>query len=235
MRQVLSIYAFSCIFMILFNIKLQGQNNFSFSYLNGDVTHHYNLINKGTNVVMCENVEVTYTSNGANTYNSIYQYERTQAPNPFSVLVPHLINTSPGQIEVSPISIMDPIICRYNPTNSSISYSGSPLVYYTNMNVGQLLPDAIGTATISCTNGFNVVINIQIGGRQLLCMREVMVNGQLKQIFTFANQLHYNVVSQGISVHSVDETVKIDVIQGGGMYSIERNSPFGSTFLQFIN
>lgn len=235
MKRFSKVILILCFEFVILSFKLQSQNNFSFSYINGNSTHHYNLINKAKNVVMCENVLVNYTALGENKFNSIYQYTRTQTPNPFSVQVPHSINVTTNQIEVSPISIMDPMICRFNPDNSSLSYNGTSLIYPTKMQVGQLLPDANGTAIISGQNGFSISINIQIKDRQLLNVKDVIINGQNKQVFTFTNKLHYEVISQGITIHNVDETVKNEIILGGGLYSMDRNSPFGSSFLQLIN
>lgn len=221
--------------LMLIGNLINAQISVPFSYINTGKNSHYNLINKATNVVMCENVGIDYNNTGGNNYNCTYHYTRSSTPYPFSVMIPHTLVSTISETQVSPISLVEPMVCRYNPANSSLTYTGSSLVYPSTMNVGQFLPVASGTATITAPNGFILTINIEVTDRQLLCIKEMSVGGQMKKVFTFFNKVQTTSMAQGNTISSDSETVVLEVIDGGGIYSIDRSGAKGHTYLQFLN
>lgn len=224
----------STILMLLGN-HINSQISVPFSYINTSKYNHYNLINKATNVVMCENVIIDYHNTVGNNYTGTYQYTRSETPYPFSVTVPHTLVNTGSETQVSPISLVEPMVCRFNPANSTLEYSGSSLVYPSTMNVGQFLPAASGSANITTSNGLILTINIQVTDRQLLCVKDMSVSGQMKKVFTFYNKVLTTTIAQGNTIFSDSETVVIEIIDGGGIYSLDRSGAKGHTYLQYLN
>ena len=235
MRNQFTIYLNILLGLCFYNPEIYSQNSFTFSYLDGSYLHHYNLLNKTTNTIMCENVQINTTNTGGTTFNSTYQYDRIETPYPFSVEVPYIANVGASQSEVSPISIIDPMVCRFNNQNSTLNYTGGLLIYPKTVSIGQLLPAASGSAIINGPNGFSLSININVTNRQVVDVKDLQINGQTKKVFAFYCKLHYDLISQGAMLKSVDEIVLLQVINGGGIYSIDRTSPVSNTLLQFLN
>ena len=207
-----------------------------FNYISGNQVSYYNMkLSIGEKKKQLDSLKVNYQNVSNATFDCLFFYEKKGTIDPFKVEIPYQIHQQAEAYWVSPLAILDPMVCRYDPTTSTLSYEGTDLAYPTNVVKGQTLQDAKGNVFIKVQNGFELKISIAITQRQLLDIAEVVKNGQSIPVFTFTNNIHYELVTFNKVIKTIDEVVIEKVMQGKGILFLQRTSPEMISNLTSIN
>lgn len=229
------IICFVLFFMIRYH-EGHGQTSFVFNYINGNQVSYYNMkMGVSEEKEQFDSLKVRYQNVGNAAFDCLFFYEKQGNINPFKVEIPYQIRQQAEVYWVSPLAILDPMLCRYDPTTSTLRYEGTDLEYPMNVVKGQTLKDAKGNVFIKAQNGFELKISIAITKRQLLDITEVVKNGQSTPIFTYTNNIHYEVVAFNEVIKVIDEVVIEKVRQGKGLIFLQRTSPEMITNLNSID
>lgn len=224
------------LFFMVHYYEGHSQTSFVFNYISGEQVSYYTMkMGLSEKKEQFDSLKVSYQNVGNATFDCLFFYEKKGNINPFKVEIPYRIRQQAEVYRVSPLAILDPMICRYDPATSTLRYEGTDLEYPMNVVKGQTLHDAKGNVFIKVQNGFELKISIAITKRQLLDITEVVKNGQSTPIFTYTNTIHYEAVAFNKVIKAIDEVVIEKVIQGKGLMSLQRTSPEMITDLTSID